>query len=59
MILLLRQRFIHSQILEKAFIYKGKKPVRRAKIYYMQDVDPKFYTIPEATEEITEKKPST
>lgn len=33
------------QILQKAFIYEGKKKVRRAKIYYMENADPKFFTI--------------
>ncbi len=33
------------KILEKAFIYQGKKKVRRAKIYYFQEKDPKFWTI--------------
>lgn len=33
------------RILQKAFIHKGKKRVRRSKLYYMLDRDPEEYTI--------------
>jgi ribosomal protein L19 len=34
------------KILQKAFIHEGKKKVRRNKLYYILDRDPKEYTIP-------------
>lgn len=33
------------KILQKAFIHEGKKRVRRSKIYYFMEKDPKLYTI--------------
>ena len=33
------------RILQKAFIHDGKKRVRRSKIYYFMNKDPKMYTI--------------
>ena len=33
-------------ILQKAFIHKGEKRVRRSKIYYLMKRDPEEYTIP-------------
>ena len=33
------------KILQKAFIHKGLKRVRRSKIYYFMDKDPKLFTI--------------
>mmetsp|Transcript_23016 Transcript_23016/g.33673 ORF Transcript_23016/g.33673 Transcript_23016/m.33673 type:complete len:168 (+) Transcript_23016:97-600(+) len=33
------------KILQRAFIHDGKKRVRRSKLYYLQDRDPKHYTV--------------
>lgn len=33
------------KVLQKAFIHKGKKRVRRAKLYYLQKLHPDNYTV--------------
>jgi large subunit ribosomal protein L19 len=33
------------KVLQRAFIHKGKKRVRRSKLYYLRNVNPEFYTI--------------
>eukprot|EP00598_Pedospumella_elongata_P005708 CAMPEP_0184978062 /NCGR_PEP_ID=MMETSP1098-20130426/8678_1 /TAXON_ID=89044 /ORGANISM="Spumella elongata, Strain CCAP 955/1" /LENGTH=148 /DNA_ID=CAMNT_0027501161 /DNA_START=67 /DNA_END=513 /DNA_ORIENTATION=+ len=33
------------KVIQKAFIHKGKKRVRRSKLYYLSDLHPKFYTV--------------
>lgn len=32
-------------VLQRAFIHKGLKRVRRSKLYYLKDRDPKFFTV--------------
>jgi large subunit ribosomal protein L19 len=33
------------KVLQKAFIHKGKKQVRRSKLYYMMERDPETFTV--------------
>ena len=33
------------KVLQKAFIHKGKKRVRRSKLYYLMDRDPETFTV--------------
>ena len=33
------------RVLQKAFIHKGKKRVRRSKLYYLTDRDPETFTV--------------
>ena len=35
------------KVLQTAFIHEGKKRVRRSKIYYLQNRDPEFFTVPQ------------
>lgn len=44
-IILFGPMVLDVKILQKAFIHEGKKRVRRSKIYYYMDKDPKLYTI--------------
>lgn len=33
------------KVIQKAFIHKGKKRVRRSKLYYLMDRHPSTYTV--------------
>lgn len=33
------------KVLQRAFIHKGKKRVRRSKLYYLKNLHPDLYTV--------------